>query len=109
MGLKTLYAIVRDFTFSFCCAFALDLANIKDQKGTMNKKFEDTRTKYVLSDLDGVIRHFPAERTQLIEKKFGLPEGAIHTAAFERFIVTRSCRPRVGNKVSSLHIPKKFS
>lgn len=41
------------------------------------------KIKYLLSDLDGVIRKYPQSRDQAIEKKFGLIEGAIFSAAFK--------------------------
>lgn len=40
--------------------------------------------KYILSDLDGVIRHYPLERNSKIEKKYNLPEGIILKTAFEK-------------------------
>ncbi len=38
--------------------------------------------KYILSDLDGVIRKFPIERNSVIEKKFGLELGILFKMAF---------------------------
>ncbi len=38
--------------------------------------------KFILSDLDGVIRKYPQSRDQHIESKFGLPSGTIFSAAF---------------------------
>ena len=40
--------------------------------------------KFILSDLDGVIRHYPLERNSKIEKKYNLPEGTILKTAFEK-------------------------
>jgi HAD superfamily hydrolase (TIGR01549 family) len=40
--------------------------------------------KFILSDLDGVIRHYPIERNSKIEKKYNLPEGSILKTAFEK-------------------------
>lgn len=39
--------------------------------------------KFILSDLDGVIRNFPVERDSAIEEKYNLPTGSLHKAAFE--------------------------
>jgi putative hydrolase of the HAD superfamily len=38
--------------------------------------------KVILTDLDGVIRHFPSQRDGAIEKRFGIPAGAIARIAF---------------------------
>ena len=43
--------------------------------------------RFILSDLDGVIRHFPAERDESIERKFNLPPGTLAAAAFEKGIL----------------------
>ena len=50
----------------------------------MNKQLPKTKfpIKFILSDLDGVIRKFPQSRDQQIESKFGLPLGTIYSAAF---------------------------
>lgn len=49
-----------------------------------------TRIKYLLSDLDGVIRHFSPERDQEIEKRCGLSSGALLGTAFEKSLLTRA-------------------
>jgi HAD superfamily hydrolase (TIGR01509 family) len=46
--------------------------------------------KYLLSDLDGVIRHFSAERDQEIEQRCGLSSGSLLGAAFEKNLLTRA-------------------
>lgn len=40
--------------------------------------------KLILSDLDGVIRHYPASLSQEIEREFGLAPGALHRTAFKK-------------------------
>lgn len=39
--------------------------------------------KFILSDLDGVIRKYPNERNLKIEEKFGLPQGSLVKSAFQ--------------------------
>jgi hypothetical protein len=46
--------------------------------------------KYILSDLDGVIRKFPSERDSAIEAKFGLEEGVLFKKAFGDKILLNS-------------------
>ncbi len=43
-----------------------------------------TAIKYLLSDLDGVIRHFSPERDREIEQKCGLTQGVLLGTAFEK-------------------------
>ena len=40
--------------------------------------------KFIISDLDGVIRHYPPERNLKIEKKYGLSEGVLLELAFQK-------------------------
>lgn len=40
------------------------------------------KIKYILSDFDGVIRKFPSERDEAIERKYGLPPGTLFKTAF---------------------------
>lgn len=47
------------------------------------------KIKFLLSDLDGVIRMYPPERTSSIEQKLDLPPGSICSAAFERTLLTQ--------------------
>jgi HAD superfamily hydrolase (TIGR01509 family) len=54
--------------------------------------------KFILSDLDGVIRHFPNERNIAIEKKFGLPSGAIFQAAFDKGILTQAVCGKISDE-----------
>ena len=46
--------------------------------------------KYLLSDLDGVIRHFSPERDSEIEQKCGLSPGSLLGTAFEKNLLTRA-------------------
>lgn len=46
--------------------------------------------KYVLSDLDGVIRHFPVGRLRAAEMRNGLPEGAVLQTAFEKELLHKA-------------------
>lgn len=46
--------------------------------------------KYLLSDLDGVIRHFSSERDTEIEKRCGLSRGSLLGTAFEKNLLTRA-------------------
>ena len=46
------------------------------------------KQKYILSDLDGVIRIFPPERMSLLEHKHGIPPGVILANAFEQPLLT---------------------
>ena len=47
------------------------------------------KIKYLLSDLDGVIRKYPPERAGIIEQKHGLQDGVIFSAAFERTLLSQ--------------------
>jgi glucose-1-phosphatase len=46
--------------------------------------------KYLLSDLDGVIRHFSPERDQEIEQRCGLTSGMLLGTAFEKTLLNRA-------------------
>jgi HAD superfamily hydrolase (TIGR01509 family) len=75
----------------------------------VKQQFRETQVKYVLSDLDGVIRHFPIERTQLIEKRFSLPSGAIHTAAFEKNLLAKVVCGKISDEIWREEIVKTLS
>jgi FMN phosphatase YigB (HAD superfamily) len=47
------------------------------------------KIKFLLSDLDGVIRLYPPERAASIERKFSLPSGVILATAFEKNLLSR--------------------
>ena len=46
------------------------------------------RVRAVLFDFDGVVRHFDAEFVPAVERRYGLPEGSIHNAAFSQPLLT---------------------
>jgi putative hydrolase of the HAD superfamily len=48
------------------------------------------KIKFLLSDLDGVIRLYPPERNSAIEQKYGLPDGIIFAAAFEKTLLKQA-------------------
>lgn len=54
--------------------------------------------KYLLSDLDGVIRHFSAERDQEIERRYGLSPGALLGTAFEKNLLTRAITGKISDE-----------
>lgn len=51
--------------------------------------------KYLLSDLDGVIRHFSSERDQEIERRYGLSQGILLGTAFEKNLLTRAITGKI--------------
>jgi FMN phosphatase YigB (HAD superfamily) len=51
---------------------------------------EGSGVKFILTDLDGVVRHFPVERDARIEKQYGLPEGSLHAAAFGKELLSKA-------------------
>lgn len=53
------------------------------------------KIKYILSDLDGVIRKYPQSRDQHIESKFGLTHGTIYSAAFKNPLLEEAVCGRV--------------
>lgn len=46
--------------------------------------------KYLLSDLDGVIRHYPLQRNTGIEQEFSLTPGSLLSAAFEKTLLSKA-------------------
>lgn len=48
------------------------------------------KIKFILSDLDGVIRKFPNERNTEIEEKYGLPKGSLVQSAFQTPFLERA-------------------
>lgn len=48
------------------------------------------KIRFLLSDLDGVIRLYPPERAGSIEQKFGLPGGVIFAATFEKTLLSQA-------------------
>jgi len=62
------------------------------QRGSM-------KIKYILSDLDGVIRHYPPHRDQTIERKYGLSEGLIFRTAFRNPLLKEAICGRIPDEV----------
>jgi phosphoglycolate phosphatase-like HAD superfamily hydrolase len=67
------------------------------------------KIKYLLSDLDGVIRIYPPERASSIEQKLGLPSGAIFSAAFEKTLITQAVCGHMTDEVWRSEIAKSLS
>lgn len=55
--------------------------------------------KYLLSDLDGVIRHFSSERDQEIERRCGFSQGILLGTAFEKDRLTRAITGKITDEV----------
>lgn len=65
--------------------------------------------KYLLSDLDGVIRTYPDDRARIIEQKFDLPEGSIFSTAFEKTLLTSAVCGHVTDEVWRSQIVQSIS
>lgn len=52
----------------------------------------------IISDLDGVLRIWDPAATPAIEARHGLPEGAVHAAAFEPALVDRAVTGRISDE-----------
>lgn len=65
--------------------------------------------KYVLSDLDGVIRKYPESRNQFIESKFGLAPGTLHSAAFKNPLLEEVVCGRISDETWRFDIATKVS
>lgn len=55
--------------------------------------------KYILSDLDGVIRKFPYERDEAIEERLGFSRGALYKTAFEKSLLSRAVLGQITDDV----------
>jgi FMN phosphatase YigB (HAD superfamily) len=55
--------------------------------------------KFVLSDLDGVIRIYPPEHFRLIETKYCIPPGVIFKAAFEKELLNRAVCGHISDEI----------
>lgn len=51
----------------------------------------------IITDLDGVIRHFPIERDREIEVRYGLPEGILADMAFESVLLQRVIKGEISD------------
>ncbi len=72
----------------------------------------------VLFDFDGVIRHFDAQFTPELERRYGLAEGSIHAAAFAEPLITqlttgkiprREWVRRIGEQIGSAEAAAEWS
>lgn len=64
-----------------------------------DKGYKMRGIKYLLSDLDGLIRHFPSERDQEIEQRCGLSEGILLRTAFEKSLLARVVTGKISDEV----------
>lgn len=67
------------------------------------------KIKFLLSDLDGVIRTYPPERAMIIEQKHGLQVGAIFSAAFENALLTKAVCGLITDEAWRIEIVRKLS
>lgn len=67
------------------------------------------KIKYLLSDLDGVIRMYPPERARAIEQKHGLPDGAIFSSAFEKTLLSQAVCGHITDEAWRSEIAKSLS
>jgi FMN phosphatase YigB (HAD superfamily) len=68
-----------------------------------------TGIKYLLSDLDGVIRHFSPERDREIEQRCGLSPGSLLGTAFEKSLLTRAITGLISDEVWRSEIVESLS
>lgn len=67
------------------------------------------KIKYLLSDLDGVIRKYPQSRDHQIESKFGLAHGAIYSAAFKNPLLEEVVCGRIKDEAWRSDIKNRIS
>lgn len=65
--------------------------------------------KFLLSDLDGVIRMYPPERAASIEQKHGLQAGAIFSHAFEKTLLSKAVCGHITDEVWRTEIAKSLA
>jgi HAD superfamily hydrolase (TIGR01509 family) len=65
--------------------------------------------KVIITDLDGVIRHFPIERDQAIELRFNLPEGILARLAFEPALLEKVITGQISDHGWRIEIQKNLS
>ncbi len=65
--------------------------------------------KYILTDLDGVIRHYPRDRDLELHKKYLLPQDAITEAAFEKHLLKQVVCGHMTDEQWRLEITKKMT
>ncbi len=54
--------------------------------------------KVILSDLDGVIRHFPSQRDRAIETALGMPKSIIAQTAFEKDLLQKVTTGKISDE-----------
>lgn len=67
------------------------------------------KIKFLLSDLDGVIRTYPSERAGLIEKKYGLKAGSIFSSAYEKTLLTKAVCGYISDEQWRLEITRSLA
>jgi hypothetical protein len=72
-------------------------------------KAKKVKIKFLLSDLDGVIRMYPPERAASIEQKHGLQAGAIFSNAFEKTLLTKAVCGQITDEVWRSEIAKSLA
>src|SRR5690349_10939274 len=65
--------------------------------------------KALIIDLDGVIRHFPKERDEQIERKYGLHSGLIASVAFENIKLNRVITGQINDEQWRQEIAQSLS
>ena len=67
------------------------------------------KIRFLLSDLDGVIRKYPQSRDLAIENKFGLPSGSIFSAAFRNSFLEEAVCGRITDEAWRIEVQKQLS
>ncbi len=67
------------------------------------------KIKFLLSDLDGVIRMYPPERAASIEQKHGIQAGAIFSNAFEKTLLSKAVCGHITDEAWRLEIAKSLA
>ncbi|MNK88062.1 Phosphatase [compost metagenome] len=65
--------------------------------------------KVIITDLDGVIRHFPIERDEAIELRFNLPEGTLSRLAFEPALLEKVITGTIKDESWRVEIQKSLA
>lgn len=68
-----------------------------------------TQIKYILSDLDGVIRKFPSKRDAVIEKKYNLALGTLFNIAFDKINLEKAVCGHITDEEWRSRIEKSLS
>lgn len=65
--------------------------------------------KVILSDLDGVIRHYPNDHALKIETEFSLPKGILFSVAFQKSILSAVVTGKISDEEWRSHIVTEMS